>query len=126
MNFLNKKSAAPAKAKGKAAPKKAAVVKPSGSKATRGWLGGQGGAQNLDKWYGEPLRTRRPFATGHWHVSLQFRTVYCIKQRSTTDTACKRMLPPGDHLPWRWPRLRRTCAPPNGREWSTQCLTSGL
>jgi light-harvesting complex II chlorophyll a/b binding protein 5 len=39
----------------KAAPKKAAakkVVKPSGTKNTRGWLGGQGGAQNLDKWYG--------------------------------------------------------------------------
>lgn len=39
-----------------AAPKKAAkkVVKPSGgSKTTRGWLGGAGGAQGLDKWYGE-------------------------------------------------------------------------
>jgi len=35
----------------KAAAKKA-VVKPSGSKSTRGWLGGAGGAQNLDKWYG--------------------------------------------------------------------------
>jgi len=38
-----------------AAPKKAAakkVVKPSGTKSTKGWLGGSGGAQNLDKWYG--------------------------------------------------------------------------
>lgn len=49
--LFNKGSAA------KAAPKKAAkgttVVRPSGSKATKGWLGGEGGATNLDKWYGE-------------------------------------------------------------------------
>jgi light-harvesting complex II chlorophyll a/b binding protein 5 len=41
--------------KGAAAPKKAPakkVVKPSGTKTTRGWLGGQGGAQGLEKWYG--------------------------------------------------------------------------
>lgn len=42
----------------KAAAKKA-VVKPSGTKSTRGWLGGAGGAQNLDKWYGE-------FHRVHW------------------------------------------------------------
>lgn len=44
---LFKKSAAPKKAA------KKAVVKPSGTKSTRGWLGGSGGAQNLDKWYGK-------------------------------------------------------------------------
>jgi light-harvesting complex II chlorophyll a/b binding protein 5 len=44
------KKAAKAAPKAKAAAKK--VVKPSGTKNTRGWLGGQGGAQNLDKWYG--------------------------------------------------------------------------
>lgn len=39
----------------KAAPKtvkKAAPVKRSSS-GTKGWLGGEGGAQDLDKWYGE-------------------------------------------------------------------------
>lgn len=30
-----------------------AVKKVSGGKSTRGWLGGEGGAQDLDKWYGE-------------------------------------------------------------------------
>ena len=48
---LFKKAAAAPKAASKAAKK--AVVKPSGSKTTKGWLGGSGGAQSLDKWYGE-------------------------------------------------------------------------
>jgi hypothetical protein len=42
----------------KAAPKatKKTVVKPSGTKTTKGWFGGAGGSQtNLDKWYGEWL-----------------------------------------------------------------------
>jgi len=30
-----------------------AVSKASGSRKTKGWLGGVGGAQGLDKWYGE-------------------------------------------------------------------------
>jgi len=47
------KGASKAKAPEPAAKK--AVVKPSGTKSTRGWLGGAGGAQNLDKWYGEFL-----------------------------------------------------------------------
>eukprot|EP01026_Neomeris_dumetosa_P060758 TRINITY_DN572_c0_g2_i3.p1 TRINITY_DN572_c0_g2~~TRINITY_DN572_c0_g2_i3.p1 ORF type:complete len:313 (-),score=67.22 TRINITY_DN572_c0_g2_i3:246-1184(-) len=44
--------------KGKAAPKKSAPKKAApkkssgGAKKTGGWLGGQGGAQSLDKWYG--------------------------------------------------------------------------
>jgi hypothetical protein len=50
---LFKKSAAAPKAPTKAAKK--AAVKPSGTKTTRGWLGGAGGAQGLDKWYGEWL-----------------------------------------------------------------------
>jgi hypothetical protein len=58
------------------------VVKPSGgSKTTRGWLGGAGGAQNLDKWYGEylaapmlrwgPRRRQRAAhrASAHWASS---------------------------------------------------------
>jgi hypothetical protein len=50
---LFKKSAPAAKPAKKAGTTKKAVVKPSGgSKATRGWLGGAGGASNLDKWYG--------------------------------------------------------------------------
>jgi hypothetical protein len=53
---LFKKAAAAPKAASKAAKK--AVVKPSGSKTTKGWLGGSGGAQNLDKWYGEYHRHR--------------------------------------------------------------------
>ncbi len=59
-----KKAAAPAKkAVGKAAGKKATtVVKPTrgGAKVTKGWLGGQGGAANLDKWYG---KQRAPSST---------------------------------------------------------------
>ena len=35
--------------------KKAASALKSGSKRTKGWLGGEGGAQDLDKWYGVPL-----------------------------------------------------------------------
>ncbi|EFJ49419.1 hypothetical protein VOLCADRAFT_104309 [Volvox carteri f. nagariensis] len=46
---LFKKTAASAPAKKGTSSTK--VVKPSG-KATKGWLGGQGGAVNLDKWYG--------------------------------------------------------------------------
>ncbi|PNW72305.1 hypothetical protein CHLRE_16g673650v5 [Chlamydomonas reinhardtii] len=48
--FKKTGASAPAK-KGTASTK---VVKPSkaGGKATRGWLGGQGGAADLDKWYG--------------------------------------------------------------------------
>lgn len=46
---LFKKTAASAPAKKGTSSTK--VVKPSG-KSTRGWLGGQGGAVNLDKWYG--------------------------------------------------------------------------
>ncbi|GLI68048.1 hypothetical protein VaNZ11_012371 [Volvox africanus] len=46
---LFKKSAASAPAKKGTSSTK--VVKPSG-KSTKGWLGGQGGAVNLDKWYG--------------------------------------------------------------------------
>lgn len=46
-----KKAAAPAPAK-KGTSSTAKVVKPS-RKSTGGWLGGQGGAVNLDKWYGE-------------------------------------------------------------------------
>ncbi len=49
---LFKKAAAKAPAV-KAPVKKAAAVLKSGTKTTRGWLGGAGGAQNLDKWYGE-------------------------------------------------------------------------
>ncbi|GLC40691.1 Chlorophyll a-b binding protein CP26, chloroplastic [Pleodorina starrii] len=45
--FKKSAPAAPAK-KGTSTTK---VVKPSG-KSTKGWLGGQGGAVNLDKWYG--------------------------------------------------------------------------
>lgn len=51
--FFKKAAAAPAK---KAPAKKATtVVKPSrgGSKVTKGWFGGEGGANNLDKWYGK-------------------------------------------------------------------------
>jgi light-harvesting complex II chlorophyll a/b binding protein 5 len=62
--FFKKAAAAPAKkAAGKAPAKKATtVVKPSrsGSKATRGWLGGEGGANNLDKWYGKQQ------SSAHW------------------------------------------------------------
>ena len=47
--FKKSAPAAPAK-KGTSSTK---VVKPSSGKATKGWLGGQGGAVNLDKWYGE-------------------------------------------------------------------------
>lgn len=41
--------------KAKTAVKKAtpAPVKRAVSGATKGWLGGDGGAQDLDKWYGE-------------------------------------------------------------------------
>ncbi|GIL79814.1 hypothetical protein Vretimale_12430 [Volvox reticuliferus] len=46
---LFKKTAASAPAKKGTSSTK--VVKPSG-KSTKGWLGGQGGAVNLDKWYG--------------------------------------------------------------------------
>ena len=35
----------------KAAPP--SIKKATGSKRTGGWLGGAGGAQDLDKWYGE-------------------------------------------------------------------------
>eukprot|EP01023_Acetabularia_acetabulum_P009499 TRINITY_DN1426_c0_g2_i1.p1 TRINITY_DN1426_c0_g2~~TRINITY_DN1426_c0_g2_i1.p1 ORF type:complete len:301 (-),score=101.62 TRINITY_DN1426_c0_g2_i1:265-1167(-) len=40
--------------KGKSAPKRSPSPKKSaaGTKKTGGWLGGEGGAQNLDKWYG--------------------------------------------------------------------------
>ncbi len=53
--FKNTGASAPAK-KGTASTK---VVKPAkaGGKATRGWLGGQGGAADLDKWYGESQRS---------------------------------------------------------------------
>ena len=40
--------------KGTQAVKKTAK-KAGGSKRTGGWLGGEGGAQGLDKWYGEPF-----------------------------------------------------------------------
>lgn len=50
---LTSQAAAPVK---KAAAKPAAakpVAKPAGVKKTKGWLGGEGGAQtDLDKWYG--------------------------------------------------------------------------
>lgn len=46
------KKAAKAADKTKKAVKKAAV-KVAGTRASRGWLGGLGGAQNLDKWYGK-------------------------------------------------------------------------
>ena len=40
----------------KASPvKKAASALKAGSKRTKGWLGGEGGAQDLDKWYGVAL-----------------------------------------------------------------------
>lgn len=49
VNALFKKAAAP-----KPAKKATTVVKPSSSgKATKGWFGGNGGADNLSKWYGE-------------------------------------------------------------------------
>jgi light-harvesting complex II chlorophyll a/b binding protein 5 len=48
--FKGGAKAKPAAKKAVSAAKK--VVKPSGTKSTRGWLGGQGGAKNLDKWYG--------------------------------------------------------------------------
>ena len=45
------KTAAPAvKSIKKAAP---AAVRPRSSSKSGGWLGGEGGAQNLSKWYGE-------------------------------------------------------------------------
>ena len=48
---------APAKAQtaAKKVQKKApAAARKTGAKATKGWLGGAGGAQDLDRWYGEP------------------------------------------------------------------------
>jgi hypothetical protein len=50
---LFKKAAAPKAPKQAPKAAKKAAVKPSGTKTTRGWLGGAGGAQGLDKWYGE-------------------------------------------------------------------------
>lgn len=42
------------------AGKKTQVVRPSSGKSTRGWLGGEGGAQtDLSKWYGEYRRAGR-------------------------------------------------------------------
>eukprot|EP01025_Chloroclados_australasicus_P006339 TRINITY_DN1204_c0_g1_i1.p2 TRINITY_DN1204_c0_g1~~TRINITY_DN1204_c0_g1_i1.p2 ORF type:complete len:307 (-),score=51.21 TRINITY_DN1204_c0_g1_i1:265-1185(-) len=38
--------------KGSAPKAKASAKKASGTKKTGGWLGGEGGAQDLDKWYG--------------------------------------------------------------------------
>ena len=54
----------------KASPvKKAVSALKSGSKRTKGWLGGEGGAQDLDKWYGAPLprcRARAPLVAWVW------------------------------------------------------------
>jgi len=50
--FKKAAKAAPKAPKQAAKAVKKAVVKPSGTKTTRGWLGGAGGAQGLDKWYG--------------------------------------------------------------------------
>jgi hypothetical protein len=50
--LFKKASAAKAPKQAAKAVKKAAV-KMTGTKTTRGWLGGAGGAQGLDKWYGE-------------------------------------------------------------------------
>eukprot|EP01025_Chloroclados_australasicus_P030500 TRINITY_DN305_c0_g1_i6.p1 TRINITY_DN305_c0_g1~~TRINITY_DN305_c0_g1_i6.p1 ORF type:complete len:301 (-),score=42.47 TRINITY_DN305_c0_g1_i6:263-1165(-) len=38
--------------KGKATPSRTPSKKATGAKKTGGWLGGKGGAQDLDKWYG--------------------------------------------------------------------------
>lgn len=54
MSFLKKliPSAKPAAKPAAKSAAKAPKVK-SGTKQTRGWFGGVGGASNLDKWYGE-------------------------------------------------------------------------
>ncbi|WIA23179.1 hypothetical protein OEZ86_010071 [Tetradesmus obliquus] len=49
---LFKKAAKAPAAKAPVKAAKKAVSKVTGTKATRGWLGGSGGAQGLDKWYG--------------------------------------------------------------------------
>jgi hypothetical protein len=59
MQFFKKAAAAPAKKAAAAAPAKkgtkptTVVKKATGAKVTKGWFGGSGGPDNLDKWYGE-------------------------------------------------------------------------
>lgn len=73
---LFKKSAAAPKKAAKAAKKAVAKITP-GSKTTRGWLGGAGGAQGLDKWYGE-------FA--HPQKCLPFPSPAIVSEQSSIQT----------------------------------------
>lgn len=58
--------------KGTQTVKKAAKKSPAkgGSKRTAGWLGGEGGAQGLDKWYGKPFREQYLFFWDHLQQRL--------------------------------------------------------
>ena len=80
---------APKKVQKQAPKKPAKQLKKGASKATRGWFGGAGGAQSLDKWYGRAS------------VTLLISMAYCRELALSImhDLSCNSAT---CHLSWTW------------------------